>query len=83
MTCNRFSKEVVLKVYFIEVYLICSVALTSAVKQSNSVAHMHTSFFIFFFQYGLLQDSEYSPLCYIRQDTCFFMEVIGFVMEIS
>ena len=46
VTCTRFPKQVALKVHFIEVQLICSVVLASAVKQGNSVTHMHTCFFI-------------------------------------
>ena len=44
-----------------------NVVLVSGVQQSDSVIHICVHRFIIFhirFHYGLLQDAEYSPLCY-------------------
>ena len=44
------------KMFLTEVWLIYGVVLISAVQQSNSVIHIYTFFFIFFFHYGLSRD---------------------------
>ena len=43
----------------IEVQLIYNVVLISGVQQSDSVVHIYI-----LFHYSLLQDTEYSSLCY-------------------
>ena len=43
-----FYLFIYLKFYFIEVWLIYSVVLISAVQQSDSLTHIYTFFFIFF-----------------------------------
>ena len=56
----------------IEVQLIYNVVLVSSVQQSDSV--LYISFFRFFFiiRYRLLQDIEYSSLCYTVGPCCLF-----------
>ena len=49
-------------IYFIEVYLIYNIVLVSDIQQSDSVIHIYILFQILF-DYGLLQDIEYSSLC--------------------
>ena len=44
-----------------EVYLIYSVVLISAVHQSDSL--IYTLLFMYYFHHGLLQDINYSSLC--------------------
>ena len=53
----------------IEVELIYSVVLVSAVEQSDSVIYMYILFEIVF-HYGLSQDIEYSALCYTVGSCC-------------
>ena len=43
--------------------MIYNVVLVSGVEQSDSVIYIHILFHILF-HYGLLQDIEYSSLCY-------------------
>ena len=50
-------------VLFIEVWLIYSVLLVSGIQHSNSVIHLCILFQILF-PYRLLQNTEYSSLCY-------------------
>ena len=52
----------ILKIYFIEVQLIYSVVLISAVQQSDSVIHIYI---YILFHYGLSQDTEF-PVLYSR-----------------
>ena len=49
-----------------------SVVLVSDIQQSNSVTHTDTYIhsFLFFFHYSLLQDIEYSSLCYTVGPCC-------------
>jgi len=50
---------------FIEVLLIYNVMLVSGVQQSDSVIHAHISgFFQILFPYRLLENIQYSSLCY-------------------
>ena len=56
-------------VSLIEVELIYNVMLVSGIQQSNSVFYTHTHMYISLFVHilfhcGLLQDIEYSSLCY-------------------
>ena len=48
---------------FIEVQLIYSVVLVSGIQQSDSVIYIDVDFQILF-HYRLLQDNEFSSLCY-------------------
>ena len=52
---------------FIEIYLIYNAVLVSNVQQSDSIIHKYTNIFLFYIllHYRLLQDIEYSSLCYI------------------
>ena len=55
----------------IEVQLIQYVVLISGVQQSDSVIHIYVSIlFQILFCYRLLQDTEYSSLCYIVGPCC-------------
>ena len=68
---TTFKFYFLLKKFFIEVYLIYNVVLVSGVQQSDSV--IHTYIYILFpilFHYGLLQDIEYSSLCYTVGPCC-------------
>ena len=49
--------------FLIEVWLIYSVALITAVQQSASVLHRYTLLFHALFHYNLSRDIEYSSLC--------------------
>ena len=50
---------------FIEVRLIYKVVIMSAVQQSDSVVHIHTSIlFQILFPHRLSHNTGYSPLCY-------------------
>ena len=57
--------------FFIEVELIYNVVLVSSVQQSDSVIHIYILFQILF-HYRLLQDIEYSSLCYIYSRSLLF-----------
>ena len=61
--------------FFIEVYLIYSVVLSSAVQQSDSVIYIYIYIYIYIllsvlFHYTLSQDIEYSSLCYTVGPCC-------------
>ena len=57
--------------FFIEVQLIYNVVLVSGVQQSDSVIHIRIpSLFQILFYYRLLQDTEYSSLCYTVGPCC-------------
>ena len=73
--------------FFIEVQLTYNVVLVSGVEQSNSVyvcvcvcvcIHTYILFYIIF-HYGLLQETEYSSLCYIVRTCCSSILHIQFV----
>ena len=55
--------------FLIEVYLIYNVVLISAVQQSDSVIYIYIYIYILF-HCGLLQDIEYSSLCYTVGPCC-------------
>ena len=51
--------------FFIEIQLIYNVVLVSSVQQRDSVIHIYIyTFFYILFHYKLLQDIQYSFLCY-------------------
>ena len=53
--------------FLIKVELIYNIMFVSGVQQSDSVIYTNIYVYSFFilFHYSLLQDIEYSPLCYI------------------
>ena len=50
------------ELFFIEIQFIYKILLVLGIYQSDSVSHTQTH--IILFHYGLLQDIEYSALCY-------------------
>ena len=54
------------------IFLIYNVVLGSSVQQSDSVTHISILFQILF-HYRLLQDTEYSSLCYTVGPCCLFI----------
>ena len=59
----------------VEVWLVYNVVLVSGVQQSDCFIHIYCFFiyiffFRFFFHYRLLQDIEYSSLCYTAGPCC-------------
>ena len=62
---------------FIEVQLMYSVVLTSAVQPSGSVIHTYIPFRVLF-HYGLSQDIEDSSLCHTVQDLIVYTSCIKF-----
>ena len=67
---ERAVISLVCLLFFIEVQLIYSVVLISAVQQSDSVIHIYTFFFNILFHYGLSQEIGYSSLCYTVAPCC-------------
>ena len=57
----------------IKVQLICNIVLVSGVQQSDSVIYP----FIILFHYRLLQDNEYSHLCYRVNPCC--LSILGVI----
>ena len=58
---------------FIEILLIYNVVLVSSVQQSVSVIHIYVYKYVLFqilFHFRLLQDNEYSSLCYAVGPCC-------------
>ena len=68
-----YNKAITFLHFFIEVELIYSVVLFSAVQQIDSVIHIYTFFFNILFNYGLSQDIEYSSLWYTVRPCCLFI----------
>ena len=68
---------VLVSFFLIEVYLIYNVVLVSGVQQSNSILHTYVCvcmhiyiLFQILFHYRLLQDTEYSSVCYTVGPCC-------------
>ena len=58
-------------IYFTDVYLIYNIVLVSGVQQSDLVIYIYVYIlFHILFHYGLLQDTEYSSLCYTVGPCC-------------
>ena len=69
-------------IFLIEIQLIYNVVLVSGIQQCDSVIHMCTCiFFSYSFPLWLLQDTEYSSLCYTVGPYC--LSILFIIFKIN
>ena len=61
--------------------MIYNIVLVSGVQQSNLDIYIYIFFYFIIFHYRLLQDIEYSSLCYTVSPCCFLLQLLNFSLS--